>query len=213
MRNHLHSIHGVITNPFARWNESGGRVARRALMQDLMFNGYVFYTRNCVIFLEISSATLIVVITDGQGNLKEDISKVMVIVVPIDNRVRVPDNSLIRFTVMSVSVNGEPDHNRHCTPQWRLNQCFYSITVWARCFIWSCWRHQMETFPALLATCAGNSPVNSPHKGQWRWALMFSLICTRINDWVNNGEAGDLRRHLIHYDVTVRFYIFEHFRS
>ena len=32
---------------------------------------------------------------------------------------------------------------------------------------------------ALLAICAGNSPVpvNSPHKGQWRGSLMFSLIC------------------------------------
>ena len=26
-------------------------------------------------------------------------------------------------------------------------------------------------------------PVNSPHKGQWRGALMFSLICTLINAW------------------------------
>ena len=32
---------------------------------------------------------------------------------------------------------------------------------------------------------------------------MFSLICARINGWVNNGEAGDLRRHCAHYDVTV----------
>ena len=47
------------------------------------------------------------------------------------------------------------------------------------------------------------SPVNSPHKGQWSGALMFSLICARINDWVNNGEAGDLRRYRTHYDVTV----------
>ena len=47
------------------------------------------------------------------------------------------------------------------------------------------------------------SLVNSPHKGQWRGALMFSLICARINAWVNNGEAGDLRRHRAHYDVTV----------
>ena len=47
----------------------------------------------------------------------------------------------------------------------------------------------------------------SPHKGQWRGALMFSLICARINDWVNNREAGDLRRHLAHYDVTVMSYI------
>ena len=47
------------------------------------------------------------------------------------------------------------------------------------------------------------SPVNSPHKGQWRGALMFSLICAWINGWLNNREAGDLRRHRAHYDVTV----------
>ena len=40
-------------------------------------------------------------------------------------------------------------------------------------------------------------------KGQWRGALMFSLICARINGWVNNGEAGYLRRHRAHYDVIV----------
>ena len=45
------------------------------------------------------------------------------------------------------------------------------------------WRHQMEPFSALLALCAGNSPVpvNSPHKGQWRGALMFSLIYKRLS--------------------------------
>ena len=46
------------------------------------------------------------------------------------------------------------------------------------------------------------SPVNSPYKGQWRGALMLSLVCTWINGWVNNREAGDLRRHTAHYDVT-----------
>ena len=63
----------------------------------------------------------------------------------------------------------------------------------------------METFSVLLALCAGNSPVpvNSLHKGQWCGALMFSLICAWINDWVNNHEAGDLRRHLGQYDVNV----------
>ena len=71
----------------------------------------------------------------------------------------------------------------------------------------SWWRHQMETFSALLALCAGNSPVpvTSPHKGQWRGALMFTLICARINDWVNNREAGGLRRLLDHYDVSVMY--------
>ena len=47
------------------------------------------------------------------------------------------------------------------------------------------------------------SPVNSPHKGQWRGALMFSLICAWLNGWVSNREAGDLRRHRAHYDVIV----------
>ena len=60
----------------------------------------------------------------------------------------------------------------------------------------------METFSALLAICAGNSPV-PPHKGQWCGALMFSLICVWINGWINNREAGDLRRHRAHYDVIV----------
>ena len=31
------------------------------------------------------------------------------------------------------------------------------------------------------------SPVNSPHKGQWRGALMFSLICAGINGWVKQS--------------------------
>ena len=46
-----------------------------------------------------------------------------------------------------------------------------------------------------------HGPVYSPHKGQWREALMFHLICVWINGWVNNGEAGDLRRYRAHYDV------------
>ena len=63
----------------------------------------------------------------------------------------------------------------------------------------------METFSRYWPFVRGihRSPVNSPHKCQWRGALIFSLICTRINGWVDNGEAGDLRRHRAHYDVTV----------
>ena len=63
------------------------------------------------------------------------------------------------------------------------------------------WKH----FPLYWPFVRGihRSPVNSPHKGQWRRALMF--YCTRINDWVNNGEAGDLRRHRTHYDVAVMY--------
>ena len=49
------------------------------------------------------------------------------------------------------------------------------------------------------------SLVNYPHKGQWHRALMFSLICVWINDWVNNHEAGDLRCYHTHYNVIVMF--------
>ena len=54
----------------------------------------------------------------------------------------------------------------------------------------------METFSALLAIC----------KDQWRGALMFTLICARINGWVNNCEAGDLRRNRAHYDVIIMYW-------
>ena len=63
------------------------------------------------------------------------------------------------------------------------------------------WKH----FPRYWSFVRGiqRSPVNSPHKGQWRGALMFTLICARINAWVNNREAGDLRRYRTHSDVIV----------
>ena len=66
-------------------------------------------------------------------------------------------------------------------------------------------RHQMDIFSAPLAFCAGNSLGTGQfsHKGQWRGAFMFSLICTRINCWVNNRKAGYLRRHRAHCDVIV----------
>ena len=55
------------------------------------------------------------------------------------------------------------------------------------------WKHFPRYWP--FARGIHRSPVNSPHKGQWRRALMFSLICVLINGWVNNHEASDLRPH------------------
>ena len=63
------------------------------------------------------------------------------------------------------------------------------------------WKHFPRYWPFVLGI--HRSPVNSPHKGQWGWALIFSLICVWINGWVNNREAGDLIRYRAHYDVTV----------
>ena len=57
------------------------------------------------------------------------------------------------------------------------------------------WRHFPRCWPFVQGI--DRSPVNSPHKGQYRGAFMFSFI------WVNNHEAGELGRHRAHYDVTV----------
>ena len=65
------------------------------------------------------------------------------------------------------------------------------------------WRHHMETFFALLVFCLGifRSPVNSPHKGQWRGALMFSVICAWIRyskeswGWRLKTPSSQLWRH------------------
>ena len=79
---------------------------------------------------------------------------------------------------------------------------------------------QWKYFPRYWLFVLGihRSTVNSPHKGQWRGALMFSLICVCINGWVNNREAGDVRRYRVHYDVIVMLmkgfiYYFSQYRS
>ena len=66
------------------------------------------------------------------------------------------------------------------------------------------WKHFPRYWPFVRGI--HRSLVNSPHKGQWRGGLMFSLICVWINGWVNNREAGDLRRYRAHYDVTIMNY-------
>ena len=63
------------------------------------------------------------------------------------------------------------------------------------------WKHFPSNWPFVRGI--HRSPAISPHKGQWRGALMFSLICAWINEWENNRETGDLRHHRAHYDVII----------
>ena len=91
-------------------------------------------------------------------------------------------------------------------PAATLVTCLWVRMVKTACapYPYAWWRHQMEIFSTLLALCTWPfvwSPVNSPHKGQWRGTLMFSLICAGTYGWINNHEAGDLRRHRGHYYV------------
>ena len=102
---------------------------------------------------------------------------------------------------------------------WNLIKCFYIHDWWLYITGWNddihersnnnlsrtWWRHQMKYFPRYWSFVRGihRSPVNFPHKVQWRGVLKFSLICAWTNGWVNNRDAGDLRRHRAHFDVTI----------
>ena len=79
------------------------------------------------------------------------------------------ERALLRFIVMFINnflreLNQNKLSKRHIiydsTGRMWSAKSGLDITSW--------WRHQMETFSALEAICAGNSP-------------MFSLICTRTN--------------------------------
>ena len=92
---------------------------------------------------------------------------------------------------------GRASHRSTFPKQWRLivhERSFFHDDVIK-------WKHFRGYWPFMRGI--HRYPVNSPHKGQWRGALMFSLLCVWINGWVNNREAGDLRRYRAHYDVTL----------
>ena len=66
----------------------------------------------------------------------------------------------------------------------------------------------MKTFSALLAHCAGNSPVTGEFPSQRPVTRSFDISFTlrlNTNGWVNNREAGDLRCHRTHYAITVMY--------
>ena len=92
-------------------------------------------------------------------------------IIPIPTMLMGRRGTLIRLAmcIFTVHFTSNPDE------EWPLPADHMSRIAW--------WRHQMETFSALLTICAG--------------------ICVWINGWVNNREAGDLRRHRGHYDVNV----------
>ena len=51
------------------------------------------------------------------------------------------------------------------------------------------------------------TPVDSPHKGQRRAALMFSFIYGWVNGWAYNRDAGALRHHRAHFDVKIQIHV------
>ena len=89
------------------------------------------------------------------------------------------------------------------------NSALLPINAWRRTgnkSLSAWWRHQMQTFSALQANCAGNSPVTGEFPAQRPVTRSFDVFLdlhlnTRLSKI--NREAGDLRRYRAHYDVIV----------
>ena len=109
----------------------------------------------------------------------------------------------IRIRNIQLNLSRNLCHHMSQTLQRYLTICYDDVIKW-------------KHFPCYRPFVPGihRSPVNSPHKGQWRGALIFYLICARINGWVNNHEASDiyyvfrfLRFNLCPWLISRRIYI------
>ena len=135
-----------------------------------------------------------------------------------------PTNPLLRdilvnhnFFVLGNSLHG--NYFKFIQPPVSYFNRPLNANTWARC--WSVvsyghddvikWKHFPRNWPFVRGI--HRSPGNSPHKGQWRGALMFSLTCVWINGWVNNLKVCDLRRYRAHCDVIVVNYLRHAYQS
>ena len=100
-----------------------------------------------------------------------------------------------------VEVNIHANRDRALSDTWLL---IWKMNIlihfhWSKSYF-SWWRHQMETFSALLVLCAGNSPVTGEFPSQRPVMRSFDVF---FDLRLNNRAAGELRRHRVHYDATV----------
>ena len=72
--------------------------------------------------------------------------------------------------------------------RWGKGQCLRSLSLFQR-NTW--WRHQMETFSALLAICAGNSPVPGDFPAQRPVTRSFDVFFDlRLNKRLSKQSWG-----------------------
>ena len=98
--------------------------------------------------------------------------------------------SSVKWSLFCLGLNGLMPKSK--TYRWSP-KCCIMLTSWMK--------HFSRYWP--LVRGIHRSPVNSPHKTEWRGALMFLWSAPWINGRVSNREAGDLTRHRAHYDVIV----------
>ena len=112
--------------------------------------------------------------------------------------------SVLGFIIIIIPVMGwGPGNNGMCCMSRYVHSFFLAIRGGNIPVTW--WCNPMEAFSTLLALCARDSPVTAefPSQRSVTQSIDGSLICAWTNDWLNNRDAGDLRRHRAHYDATV----------
>ena len=84
-----------------------------------------------------------------------------------------------------------------------MDRDFYKNIPYEVLFILSWWRHQWKHFPRYWPFVV-NIPLTKPSDTEL-WCFLWSAPVEYGwgDGWVNNREAGDLRRHRAHYDVIV----------
>ena len=86
--------------------------------------------------------------------------------------------------------------------QWFLIINAKGVHVFIYNIRWKHWQHMMTSSNGNIVRVIGSMCGEFTGR-RWRGALVFSLICSWRNGWVNNREAGDLRRHRAYYGVIV----------
>ena len=117
---------------------------------------------------------------------------------------------MVYYGMLKGAHLASPQYFNSCSLMFMVYKIICLNHTWHYRYVWSHTQDDVmkcKHFPRYWPFVRGihRSPVNSPHNGQWRGALIFSLICVWINGWVNNRQAGDWRRHRAHYDVTVMY--------
>ena len=113
--------------------------------------------------------------------------------------------SWFSFSSASVYFHLFHPHNHHLSPNSpRLMLLFVKCATVNKVYLILSYLIKWKPLSRYWPLVRGNhrSPVDSPHKGQWRGALMFSWSAPEQTR-ANNRDVGDLRRHRAHYDVIV----------
>ena len=81
----------------------------------------------------------------------------------------------------------------------KMSFCYWNNSIICACVLWSFsksdeerkwWRHQMKTFSALLALCAGNSPVSGEFPTQRPVTRSFDFFYLRLNKLLSKQPWG-----------------------